>query len=105
MAFSSFPSSIFILVNFRYDSIVSIPQEEDPNSSFTHKEICIFELSRVRISGLIEFAVCPLPNFLYPPVPEMSDVSTEEVSNHKIDRIYKVNSFYSLALVSEFSHR
>ena len=53
---------------FRFESIVSLTSSEDSASVFKHKETCIFDTSQIKISGLIEFAICPSPNFLYPPV-------------------------------------
>ena len=52
---------------FSYDSVVSITRAEDDLSCFDYKEVCIFDTSRIKITGLIEFAVVPDPNFLYPP--------------------------------------
>ncbi|XP_063679343.1 uncharacterized protein LOC134814927 isoform X2 [Bolinopsis microptera] len=51
-----------------YDSVVSTTRSEDDLSCFDYKEFCIFDTTRLKITGLIEFAVVPDPNFLYPPV-------------------------------------
>ena len=60
--------SLCVMNYFSYDSVVSTTRAEDDLSCFDYKEVCIFDTSRIKITGLIEFAVVPDPNFFYPPV-------------------------------------
>lgn len=64
----------------RYDCVVSIPKSEDSDSCFDRKEICVFDTTRVKITGIIEFAVVQQHNFVFPPVD--FDENNKKVQNN-----------------------